>query len=72
MSDRRLHHKFDVTRTDGKSAPGEKHAGCYYFVLDVDHDPHAVTALAAYADACTATHPALAEDLRGVIARRTP
>jgi len=64
---RGLHEKFIVTRTDGKSAPGEKHDGCRYFVLDLDHDPHAEAALAAYADACEADRPALAADLRSVL-----
>ncbi|WP_454691185.1 hypothetical protein [Achromobacter aloeverae] len=56
--------KFDVCRTDGSDAPGGKHHGCRYFVLDVDHDAYAAAALGAYADACEATHPALACDLR--------
>lgn len=47
---RGLYGKFRIERTDGKSAPGEKHDGCFYFVLDVAHDPHALPALAAYAD----------------------
>lgn len=59
-----LFHKFDVRRTDGSSAPGEKHHGCYYFVIDVDHDVHAKAALTAYAAACESTHPELARDLR--------
>lgn len=40
-----LYRKFIVTRTDGKSAPGQKHDGCDYFVLDLTHDPHAAPAL---------------------------
>lgn len=40
--------KFAVTRTDGGSAPGRKHAGCEYFVLDLVHDPHAIPAVRAY------------------------
>ena len=59
-----LFRKFVVHRVDGSDAPGGKHHGCRYFVLDVDHDPHAVEALAAYANACEATHPELAKDLR--------
>ena len=59
-----IFNKFRVERTDGKSAPGEKHDGCFYFVLDLDHDPHARPAIAAYADACERTHPTLAADLR--------
>lgn len=59
-----LYRKFSVTRTDGSSEPGGKHHGCEYFVLDVTHDPHAHAALAAYAAAVEATHPALAADMR--------
>jgi hypothetical protein len=58
-----LFRKFDVRRVDGSDKPGGKHHGCTYFVLDVDHDPCARPALAAYAAACEATHPALAADL---------
>lgn len=56
--------KFEVCRVDGSDKPGGKHEGCEYFVLDVDHDPHAKVALAAYAGAVEATHPQLAEDMR--------
>lgn len=61
-----LYHKFDVIRTDNAEAdPKSKHfGGCHYFVLDIDHDPHAAPALLAYADSCQATHPQLAADLR--------
>lgn len=56
-------HKFDVRRVDGSDAPGGKHHGCRYFVLDMDHDQHAGPALAAYAASCAATHPALSAEL---------
>lgn len=59
-----LYRKFDVRRTDGASEPGGKHDGCGYFVLDYTHDPFAIPALAAYAEACAETHPTLAADLR--------
>ena len=59
-----LFHKFVVGRVDGSDKPGGKHYGCTYFVLDVDHDPCARPALAAYAAACESTHPTLAADLR--------
>lgn len=59
-----LHHKFNVVRTDGTSAPGGKHDGCDYFVLDLTHDKFAAAALAAYADACASEYPRLAADLR--------
>ena len=56
--------KFDVRRVDGSDQPGGKHHGCEYFVLDVDHDPHAKAALTAYAAVVEATHPVLAADMR--------
>ena len=59
-----LFRKFAVGRVDGSDKPGGKHYGCTYFVLDVDHDPCARPALAAYAAACESTHPTLAADLR--------
>jgi hypothetical protein len=59
-----LYEKFRVERTDGSSAPGAKHCGCDYFVLDLTHDAHAMPALRAYADSCATSYPALAADLR--------
>lgn len=58
-----LYRKFEVRRVDGSDAPGGKHHGCRYFVLDVDHDAFAPIALGAYAAACEDTHPKLARDL---------
>lgn len=58
-----LFRKFDVRRTDGSSEPGGKHHGCRYFVLDLTHDQHAPAAMRAYATACRATHPHLADDI---------
>lgn len=58
-----LYGKFHVMRMDGRDLPGEKHAGCNYFVLDLTHDPHAVPAIRAYAESCRADYPALAADL---------
>lgn len=60
-----LYNKFIVERADGKSAPGEKHDGCEYFVLDLTHDKFAQPALRAYADACAVEYPKLSDDLRG-------
>lgn len=59
------YHKFDIRRTDGKSEAGQKHFACDYFVLDLTHDKFAKAALNAYADACEAEFPVLADDLRG-------
>lgn len=66
MSDKSLglFQKFRVERTDGKSAPGEKHADCQYFVLDLTHDPYAIPAVRAYAASAAANgYHALAADL---------
>lgn len=60
---RGIYNKFTVTRTDGKDAPGERHHGCRYFVLDLNHDPHAAAAIDAYAWSCRKDYPALADDL---------
>lgn len=59
-----LYEKFKVERTDGSSAPGGKHDGCAYFVLDLTHDRHATPAIEAYAASCEADYPFLARDLR--------
>lgn len=56
--------KYRVERTDGSAAPGGKHAGCEYFVLDLRHDKFSVPALLAYADACEAEYPQLAAGIR--------
>lgn len=61
-----IYRKFLVERTDGSSGPGLKHEHCNYFVLDLVHDPFAIPALKAYADACREKFPALADDLDGV------
>lgn len=60
-----LFNKYNVTRADGTDAPGGKHHGCEYFVLDITHDPFALPAMKAYADACEKQYPKLARDLRG-------
>ncbi len=74
MVDRRhqgLINKFKkVERADGSSAPGGRHDGCEYFVLDIDHDPHARKALLAYADSCGGEYPELAADLRLICGTR--
>lgn len=67
-----LYHKFNVERTDGSSAPGGKHHGNDYFVLDLTADKFAIPALRAYANACANTYPALASDLRAKIRATLP
>ena len=59
-----VYEKYRVTRTDGRDGPGQKHHGCCYFVLDLEHDEFAVDAMAAYARACRKKFPFLAVDLR--------
>ena len=58
-----LYKKFEVTRTDGSSAPGGKHDGCEYYVLDFTHDKFAKPAMIAYAQACAEEYPVLAKEL---------
>lgn len=59
-----VYHKYNVTRTDGSDQLGGKHHDCEYFVLDLTHDPFAMPAATAYADACEAEYPMLAADMR--------
>ena len=66
--ERGLYGKYIVERSDGSSGPGGKHERCDYFVLDLVHDPHAVSALAQYAHDCESTHPALYDDLTDKLA----
>jgi hypothetical protein len=61
--ERGLYEKYRVQRTDGSDAPGEKHDGCEYFVLDLTHDDFAIPAIQAYAMACADKYPSLSEDL---------
>ena len=56
-----LYRKYEVRRLGG--TPG-KHDDCEFFVLDWNHDPFAIPAARAYADACQTEYPELAEDLR--------
>ena len=63
-SEQGLYRKFDVRRVDGSDAPGGKHDGCDYFVLDMTHDPFAPAAAYAYTAAAEAFHPDLATDMR--------
>lgn len=66
---RGVYRKFQIERTDGKSASGEKHHSCHYFVLDLTHDPFAIPALRAYAEACRPSRPQLAHDLWKTVGR---
>jgi hypothetical protein len=66
---RGMYEKFKVERTDGSSVPGGKHDGCQYFVLDAIHDPFAIAALIAYAEACEGEYPLLARDVENMAIR---
>lgn len=62
-ADQGIYQKFFVERTDGSSAPGGKHHGCRYFVLDLDHDPAAPDTLRKYAEKVAESHPLLSRDI---------
>ncbi len=74
MSDKEkgIYKKYEVSRTDGSSKEGGKHADCQYFVLDVTHDKFAEAALTAYIEACKDEYPQLAQDLRTSLAFDPP
>ena len=61
-----IYEKYMVIRTDGRSELGEKHFACRYFVLDLEHDPHAKQAVLAYAESCKKEYPALSSDLLAI------
>ena len=59
--------KFAVSRADGRDGPGGKHEHCQHFVLDLDHDKHALPAIAAYVESCRDEFPQLATDLQAKV-----
>lgn len=65
--ERGVYDKYNVVRLND---PDGKHARCYYFVLDFEHDPYAGEAALAYAHACEADYPLLAADLRARVQER--
>lgn len=67
---RGLYPKYNVTRTDGSSKEGGKHEHCMYYVLDLDHDPHALAALGTYILDCEKDFPLLARDLKKLLVDR--
>ena len=71
MDDRNrgIYRKYFVSRVDGSSGIGEKHEHCFHFVIDVDHDPFASSALTAYAEACAEEYPSLADDLKKIVVK---
>lgn len=60
---RGLYGKYRVTRVNEDGTPKPGHENRSYFVLDVEHDPHASAALEAYAKSCAVNYPALSNDL---------
>ena len=59
VSKKGLHRKYAVTRVDGQEDGPE----AQYFVLRVDKDPAALSALVAYAGSVRKENPELADDL---------
>ncbi len=55
--------KYFVRREDGRDRAGWPHFHCKLFVLDLTHDPCAIVAIRAYAEACAKSRPKLAADL---------
>lgn len=64
-----IENRYYVNRVDGRDAPGQKHHGCKYFVLDLNHDKHAIPALRAYKESCKETDPQLAIGLTHLLER---
>lgn len=62
-------YRYTVKREDGRDYPGGKHDGCFYWVLDIDHDLFARKALRTYIAACRTEYPKLAEDLTNELSR---
>ena len=58
--ERGLYRKYHVKKLND---PTGKHDKCFHFVLDLTHDPYAISAIRAYADACRGKYPLLARDL---------
>lgn len=61
-----LEDRYEVKRRDGSSDPGGKHENCRYFVLDIYHDRHALTALQAYIQSAQFEYTELCKDLVGL------
>ena len=61
---RGVYRKYRVERLHD---PTGKHAGCNYFVLDLDHDEFAIPALRAYAKSCREKFPQLAKDIDWIL-----
>ena len=66
---RGLYRRYRVDRLDDVLG---KHNDCLFFVLDLDHDPHAIPAIIAYIESCEADYPVLAADLAIQVLKRLP
>jgi len=66
--ERGLYPRYTVKRNDD---PDGKHDRCFFFVLDLDHDPFAFPALANYIEQCQKDYPVLAAELALEIVVRT-
>ena len=71
-SEQGLYTKFRVARIDGRDVAGGDRHGARYFVLDLDHDEHALPAIRAYIESCEDEYPSLAGDLRAQVDRIIP
>jgi len=58
--ERGLYRKYYVRKLND---PTGKHKNCFFFVLDLTHDPYAIQAAQTYADACRGRYPILAKEL---------
>lgn len=58
--ERGLYRKYHVKKLNDREG---KHNRCFFFVLDMTHDPFAIPAARAYADACREKYPLLAREL---------
>jgi hypothetical protein len=58
--ERGLYRKYHVRKLNDREG---KHDNCFFFVLDMTHDPFAIPAARAYADACREQYPLLAQEL---------
>jgi len=64
-----LYHKYQVTRADGSDAPGGRHHGCRYLVLDLTHDPSARFAARMFAEDIADSRARLSAALLALLAR---
>jgi hypothetical protein len=66
MTDRPMYTKYIAYRADGseRTESSKHYGGCDLFVLDIGHDPAALVAIRAYADAIERTKPMLALSIR--------